>query len=293
MFFYILYKIGYIIANALPLGAAYWVAEVFSNIQYSVAKKDRDAVLQNLSILLKKDKKECRVLAQQVFRNFGLYLVDFFRMRRLDKEAVKKRVTVEGIENIDRVLAQNKGVIALTCHIGNWEMGGVVMGIKGYNISAVVLNHKHKSINDFFIRQREEKGLKAIPMSSVMKRCVSTLLNKEILALAGDRDFTNSGIKLDFFGMHTNIPKGPAALSLKTDSPIVPAFFIREDRFNYRFIFDNPIEAKKRPDTKEDDLIRETTQEFVSVMEGYIRRYPEQWLLFRRFWEVPQDAFVI
>ena len=210
MIFYILYIIGYFLANVLPLKLAYSLSKRVSDIQCMVSKKDKEAVALNLSIITKKDMKECRKLAKKVFRNFGLYLVDFFRMDNLSKEDIRKRVKVEGIENIDGVLKQNKGGIILTCHIGNWEMGGVVMAMLGYDMSAVALNHKHKKINDFFIKQREGKGLKVISISHIMKRCISALRKKGLLALVGDRDFTNNGMLMDFFGIPTSIQKGPA-----------------------------------------------------------------------------------
>ncbi len=293
MIFYILYRIGYFLANVLPLKLAYSLSKRVSDIQCLVSKKDREAVALNLSIITKKDAEECRRLARKVFRNFGLYLVDFFRMASLTKEDIGKRVRVEGIENIDGVLKQNKGGIILTCHIGNWEMGGVVMAMLGYDVSAVALTHKHKSINDFFIKQREEKGMKVIPISHIMKRCVSALRRKGLLALAGDRDFTNNGTVMDFFGMPTSIPKGMAMFSLKTDSPIIPGFCIRRDTFNYSLIFDHPIDLKETPGRDRDEIMKEANEKFVAIMEKYIRAYPEQWLIFRKFWETPVDALAL
>lgn len=293
MFFYLLYKLGYFLANTLPLRFAYWLAERCSDLQYTLATKDREAVVQNLNIVLKKDMDECKVLARDVFRNFGLYLVDFFRIPRLKNDDFGKRISVVGRENLNNALKQNKGVIALTCHIGNWEMGGVATAMLGYDISAVALIHKHKNINDFFIGQREKKGLKVIAVNSIMKRCISTLSNNGILALAGDRDFTNSGIMLDFFGIPTSIPKGPATLSLKTGALVLPSFFIRDGRANYKLIFDRPIEVKEKPGVTKDEILKETTRTFVSVMEQYIKKYPEQWLIFRKFWKAPVDAFVL
>lgn len=293
MFFYILYRIGYIITNILPLRAAYWLAERFADIRYFFAKKDREAVAKNLSIVLKKDMKECRVLAQKVFRNFGLYLADFFRIQRLNKDVVEKRVQVLGLENLNHALKENKGAVLLSAHLGNWEMGGVVTAIIGYDISAVVLKHRHKKINEFFIRQREKKGMKAITIDSVMKRCVSALSRNGMLALLGDRDFTNSGIMLDFFGVPTSIPKGPAIFSLKIGSPIVPTFFIRESRFNYKLIFDKPVEMDNTEGFKKDEMVKNLSEKFMPILEKYIRAYPYQWLMFRRFWETPTDAFAI
>lgn len=293
MIFYILYKIGYFLATILPLKAAYSLAKRISGLQYFFANNDRKSVSQNLGIILKKDPKECQELALKTFRNFGLYLVDFFRMQKLTIEDIKKRVIVEGIENIDNVLKSGRGAIILTCHIGNWEMGGVTMAMMGYDISAVALNHRYKNINDFFIKQREEKGLKVIPLNHVMKSCISALRRNGLLALAGDRDFTNNGIIVDFFGMPTSIPKGPAMFSLKTNSPIVPGFFVRKDTFSYKLIFTSPIELKEEPGVSQDEIIRKGTERFVSVMEKYIRMHPEQWLVFRRFWETPVDALVL
>ncbi|MCX5687057.1 MAG: lysophospholipid acyltransferase family protein [Candidatus Omnitrophica bacterium] len=293
MIFYILYRIGFLLANILSLKLAYSLAKRVSDFQYILATKDREAVVQNLGIITKKDAKECRKLARKVFRNFGLYLVDFFRMANLSKKDIRKRVKVEGIENIDGALKQNRGGIILTCHIGNWEMGGVVMAMLGYDVSAVALNHKHKNINDFFIKQREEKGLKVIPINHIMKRCVSALRRKGFLALAGDRDFTNNGEIMDFFGMPTSIPKGPAMFALKTDSPVIPGFFIRRDTFNYSLIFDRPIDLKETPGMGREEIIKEANKKFVASMEKYIRAYPDQWLVFRKFWETPVDASVL
>ncbi|MFH1478472.1 MAG: lysophospholipid acyltransferase family protein [Candidatus Omnitrophota bacterium] len=285
MFFWFLYRLGYLLSNILPLKAAYWVAERFSDIQYSIAKKDRIAVQENLSKVLNKDVEDCRGLALNVVRNFGLYLVDFFRMARLEKKDIESRIKLEGYEKFEGAFKKNKGVIMLSCHIGNWEMGGVVMGILGHDISAVALTHQDKRINDFFIDQREKKGFKVIPIESATKRCVSVLLKKHLLALLADRDFTNSGMECDFFGVKTSIPKGPALLSLKTNSPIVPVFFIREGKYNYRFIFEEPMEVVNHDGLTQEEIMQEANKKIVSVMEKYIRLYPDQWLVFRRFWE--------
>ena len=293
MFFYVLYKLGYIISNILPLRAAYWFAERIIDLRYSIAKEDRVAVMRNLSIVLNKDVGECRLLAREVFRSFALYIVDFFRMGRLTKEDIRKKVRVEGLENLEGALKREKGVIALSAHVGNWEMGAVVIALMGYDLSIVVLTHMHKGIDDFFIGQRERHGLKVLRVKSVMKRCISALVNKGILALMGDRDFTDSGIKLDFFGVPTSIPKGPAALSLKTNAAIVPIFFIRENRYNYRLIFAEAIEPGPIQNMDKSELHKNSLKKCIAVMEKYIRKYPEQWLMFRNFWETPADAFVI
>lgn len=277
----------------LPLKAAYFIAEIVTDIQCFFAVKDREAVAGNLKLVLNKEISECRAMARNVFRNFGYYLVDFFRLGNLDKKTIQEKVKFIGLENIDNVLKEKRGIILLSCHIGNWEMGGVVMGILGYKINAVALNHKHERINKFFINQREKKGMKVITIDSMMKRCVSVLRHGELLALLGDRDFTNSGITLDFFGMPTSIPKGPAILSLMTGVPIIPGLFVRDGKFNYKFIFETPIYIKEKPGVDKDEVIKDASREFVHVMERVIKTYPDQWMVFRKFWETPVNINIM
>ncbi len=291
MIFYLLYRLGHILACLLPIGFSYRIAEFLSYLQYLFAKKDRFAVTENLRLIYDGDIEKARKDSYEVFRSFGLYLVDFFRFSRLSREFIKRNVEIKGIENLNSALKENRGVIALTGHIGNWEMGGVVMAMLGYRISAVALVHSYKRINDFFVRQREDKGLMVIPIGIATKRCISVLKKGGILALLGDRDFSDSGIPINFFGKETFIPKGPALFSLKLKSPIVPGFFIRKSRYRYELIFERPFHPIEN-DNPQDALVN-LTKRALDVLERYIRLYPTQWLMFRHFWETPKDVFIL
>ncbi|MFH1783050.1 MAG: lysophospholipid acyltransferase family protein [Candidatus Omnitrophota bacterium] len=293
MIFYLLYKFGHFLANTLSIKHAYFVAERFSDVQCFLSRKDRRAVQENLSKVLNKKPEECLGLARKAFRNFGLYLVDFFRVTQYTKEDFKKRVKIVGLENVDNVLKQGRGVIVLSAHLGNWEIAGIAMGARGYDISAVTLNHKHKNIDDFFIDQREKKGMKVITMNSAMKKCVSCLRKAGLLALLGDRDFTDSGVMLKFFGKETSIPKGPVLLSLKTNAAIIPGFGIRTSRFDYTLFFEEPLDIKVDESLDKREAIKEAVKATIPIMEKYIKKYPEQWLVFRRFWEKIEDPMAL
>ena len=58
-------------------------------------------------------------------------------------------------------------------------------------------------------------------------------------------------------------------------------------------IFDKPIEAEDDQAGEVDEIIKETSRRFVKVMEKYIRAYPEQWLVFRKFWETAAASHVL
>ncbi|MBN1913442.1 MAG: lysophospholipid acyltransferase family protein [Candidatus Omnitrophica bacterium] len=283
MFNYILYKIGSFIALSLPLKAAYRLAIFISDINYFFAYKDRRAVKENLmSIFPHKPPREICRIRLSMFRNFAKYLVDFFRFSELGSGYVAKNVRFENAHLLDEGLSKGKGVIIVTAHIGNWELGGVACAILGYPIWAVALPHKHKKVDDFFNAQRENRGLKVIPLGKAARMCLSVLSENKILALVGDRDFNENNLVLDFFGRPTYLPRGPALLALKTGSVIVPGFTLRNQDDTFTVRFDSPIEVD--PSGESEKVLRALVNSYKTIIESYISRYPDQWFMFRRYW---------
>lgn len=280
---YLIYRIGQFIALSLPLKAAYGLAVFFSDLHYLFAKSDREAVGDNLkAIFPQKSKRQINEIKISMFRNFAKYLVDFFRFSRLDIEYIKKNIKVENRGYLDEALSKEKGVITITAHLGNWELGGVVISLLGYPFSAVALPHKDKRVNKFFNFQRESRGIKVIPLGSAVRQCLEVLKKNEILALVGDRDFSARGIILDFFGRPTFLPEGPAAFALKTGAVIIPGFMVRNKDDSFTLRMEPPIEYTPIGDKDKD--LKALIGHYKTIFEDYIRRYPDQWYMFRRFW---------
>lgn len=278
MFGYILYRIGQYIALSLPLKAAYKIAVFISDIRSMFAIADRRAVRGNLKVIFPlKTEREIRDIRVRMFRNFAKYLVDFFRFSKLDKNYVTRNITIENIQYFEEALSRGSGAIALTAHLGNWELGGVVIALLGYPFWAVALEHRDKRVNEFFNYQRESKGMKVIPLGKAVRQCLRLLTENKIVALVGDRDFTGRGAVLDFFGKPTYLPEGPAAFAIKAQAAIVPGFMLRnpDDTFTLRL---------EKPLYHETGGTEELIMRYKVVIEEYIRKYPDQWYMFKKFW---------
>lgn len=284
MFNYLLYRIGQFIALSLPLKIAYKIAIFISDLRYLVAWEDKRVVRENLkAIFPQKTDKEIKRMRLAMFRNFAKYLVDFFCFTKLDKEWIEKKIKMKNIRYLDEALAEGKGVIILSAHIGNWELGGAALSLLGYKLWAVVLPHQHRKVDLFFNRQRESKKLRVIPLGNSLKKCFDVFKKNHILALVADRDFSKGGgIRVDFFGKPTYLPKGPAVFSLKTGAPIIPGFIVRNNDDTFTLEFLKPIEVV--PLKEFDSSLRELVQRYKLIIEDYIRSYPQQWFMFRRFW---------
>jgi KDO2-lipid IV(A) lauroyltransferase len=289
MFKYFVYKIGQFFVNRLPLELSYRLAVFLSDVHYWLSFRDRRAVINNLRVILPEE-QDVSHQARQVFRNFGKYLVEFFRMSRdINHNFIKEKVRIQHLERLRQAIERGKGVILLTGHIGNWELGGVVLSLLGYPSVAVALPHKERPVNNLFNEQRESRGLQVVPSSQAIRKCLEALRQNRVVAMLADRDFGEHGEVMDFLGRKALIPKGAAVFSGKTGAAIIPIFLCRETNDTFTLSVEEPIYP---PERFEQDAYGRISREalvpiikqYANVIERKIRENPSQWMMFRRFW---------
>jgi len=291
MFKFYIYKIGQFLVKRLSLKNAYSFAMFVSDLHYMMSFRDRRAVKNNLKIILNTN-EDVSAQAREVFRNFGKYLVEFFRFaNEIDDKFVQEKVKVVNRQYLDEAMFKEKGVIILTAHVGNWELGGLVMGMMGYPILAITLSHKERPVNELFNKQRQSRGIIAVPIKQAVHKCLSALKNNQLVALLADRDFTSSGEMVKFLSRDVLIPKGAALFAYKTGATILPTFFTRnaDDTFSLQF------EAPIYPPTLNGGQIEQKEmltliQQYADVIDKKIRQYPTQWLMFREFGDMKANV---
>ncbi|MCG2711344.1 MAG: lysophospholipid acyltransferase family protein [Candidatus Omnitrophica bacterium] len=284
MIMYLLYRLGQWLALSLPHALAYRVGVILTSFKYIFCSGERKAMRKNLEVILGENHPGIKKYPAQIYANFGRYLVDFFRARKIDKKFIDKFVKIENLEYMDNALKKGKGVIGLTAHLGNWELCAQILTRLGYKMNAIALTHKNSRIDDLFSRQRQLTGIKVIPVGMSVRKCFSALRKNEIVGILGDRDFSGeNGIFVDFLNRSFMAPLGPAVLSLRTGAAIVPAFVIRDEKDEryFRYIFSEPIYPEYSDDEKKD--IKQLTIKYIKVIEKFVKLYPQQWFVFHEF----------
>jgi len=284
----LLYRLGRYLALIFPLKFSYCIACIIADIHYRICGKEKITVIKNLKVILDKlsagdDDEELKTIAREVFRNFAKYLVDFLRFSVIDQVYIKNNVKLVDLSNLEEALEHRKGVIVLSAHLGNWELGGYVLGKLGYSMNAVVLPHKNAKVNEFFISQRGMGNFKSIEIGASLRSCYKALKNNELLALLGDRNFSGTGLMMEFFGKKALMPKGPSILSIRTQAVIVPTYVLREKDDTFKMVFEKPI----YPEPPGDEAIaaEKLMKAYLPSLENAIRQYPHEWYVFRNFWE--------
>lgn len=268
----------------LPLPFSYFIGRRLAELRYIFARDLRRKIRKNLKIIMeKKGKKDfdLQKLVKNTFYNFSKYMVDFFNIPKWDFKKVRKKVIIENIEFLDEALSYSKGVIALTAHIGNWELAGIVSSILGYKITAIAIPYISHTITNLYRKRRESKGVEVILTGSNPKLVIKALKENRILAILGDSPFTEKGTEIEFLGKKALFPRGPATLAVKTGAKFVAGFFVFHQN-KYRFFFRKipPLPSSLSEEKKIEFLLHHSSR----IIEEVVLEYPDQWFNFSDIW---------
>lgn len=281
---YISYRVAAALSRNLPGGFAYWIGLRLSDLFYFFQRTSRKAVSANLAQVYKArhiepSKKVLRGLTRKTFQNFGKYLVDFFRYTRVSREELQRIISIERMERLEHAFGLGRGVIIVTAHFGNWELGGAMLHALGYPVNVVAAPVTMPGVQDLLQKPREERGLKVVNVGYSAKALLRCLRAGEIVALLTDRDFSNENHTLELFGKQVRFPRGAGWLAARTGAPIVPAFLMRLPDDTFLLRFREPI----IPGAESDPV--ELTARIRDAIEAEVGERPCQWFIFHKFWE--------
>jgi KDO2-lipid IV(A) lauroyltransferase len=271
--------------NQLGREKALNLGKNLGRLSYYLIGDARKKSLKNLKIAFpQKREKELKKIAQETFENLGKNTVEFANLRN-EKEKIKKIIKVENIEEFDKAYQRKKGVVALTGHIGNFELLAAFFAFSGYKVSVIGRKLYDERLDKILIQQREKLGVKNIPSTAGPKRVLKALNCGDALGVLIDQDTSRvRGIFVNFFGKKAKTPVGPILLAIRTGSPIVPMAIVREKDSTHKIIITKAIETGKN---NQGNVVK-ITQECTKRLEEIIREYPEQWVWMHERWKTQE-----
>lgn len=288
---YILFKLIQLLLSISPRWLSYKVGRLTARLYYLYAVEARDAVRSNIAHILdytrgNDDSPARRVrvnrLARETFENFAVHLADFFDIASFGRGAGAGRIEVMGVEKLDRVLEAGRGVIAITAHIGNWELGPRVLTDMGYRFGAVEIKHENRWLDKFFTDLRVNSGAQMAHEGFEIRHILKILKENGLATFVIDRDESGNGRKVMLFGEEATLLRGAPEFSCRTGAPIIPGFMIQVRDGEFRLVFDDPINPAA--DMDKETRLEAIYSELVGVLEKYIARYPSQWFIFYKVW---------
>jgi len=288
---YWIFRLIIFIGRRFPTRVGYFVAPIIADICYIFYWDGRRALHQNLSrVLGTSDRRVLGRVARRSLRNFSKYVVDFIHFYTMTPEDIRRRIVFDDFERFNAAVAEGKGIIFVTLHFGNWDMGAAGLAVYGYPVDAIAETFELPQMNDLVQGYRRHLGVNIIPMERVGPGVMRALRRGDILALLIDVPAPGASVPVEFFGALAEVAAGPARLALRTGARVIPAVLAREPGHDelIRPILD--FDVRFQPSGDEEQDIQELTQKIMSSLERFIRQYPDQWFMFRPMWPAAQPA---
>jgi KDO2-lipid IV(A) lauroyltransferase len=273
------------ILGLLPLRMALAVGRALGAGAHRVLGRDRRLALEHLALAFPElDPARRAWIARETFRNIGCSFAELAHWRTLHRR-LDRTLTIEGLEHAQRALADGRGLIAVTGHVGNWELLAAGVAHLGYSLTVVARRVNDDRFDRLIAAFRGRMGVRTILRDDAdsLREITGTLRRGGILALLVDQDTRGPGVFVPFFGRPAWTAPGAAILALRTRAPVVAAFIERRGVGHHLRI--EPLLGGGEAESAElRPSVEELTARFTAAVERQIRRQPTEWVWWHRRW---------
>jgi len=272
----------------LPYDLLLFLGRILGNLYYIFVKKQRERAVAQMMSALKISESEARKIVRESFVNLARNMLDILYMPNLNEKNLSEYVEIDHLERMRDALAKGHGVVVLTGHLGTWEWLSAAFTLNGMPVTAIAKLQPNQEYS------RALDDLRATINVEIFNRGTSELLaagralkKGKILGFLADQDAGPGGAFIDFLGKTASTPMGPAVFSKKFNSPVLPAFIIRQPNGRHLVKIFEPLKFEDTGDT-DGDLFR-FTEKMTRILETMIRENPTQWIWFQKRWNTPPE----
>ena len=231
-----------------------------------------------------KDDADILRIARASYAHLGRTAIETALLPSLDREKIiDLMATVTGWDAIEEGVRGGRGVILVTGHLGNWELGGAYLAARGLPIDAIARHMANPRFDRYLNMTRAKMGIRVVYDDQAVRQSTRALREGRLVAFLADQGVRGlASTFVPFFGRLAKTPRGPAVFALRLETPIIFGTAIRQPDGRYHLAFE-PIEV-----TRTDDRERDTDDivaRYTLALERWVRKAPEQYLWQHNRWK--------
>ena len=282
------FRLALALAKALPRGLSQALAGAIGRATFPLAKNARESLRANLALVTGRQGRELDALCKTNFARFVKMLADYFYATSAKPDRIRALLAEwRGYEHIEAALARGRGAIVVTAHLGNWELGGMILALRGLPLTVVTLREPAGGLSRWREDYRRRLGIRTITVGAdntfAFLEMVNALRRNEFVAMLVDRPYDGTGSPVRFFGRETLFSTAPALLWQHTAATVLPAFTLQNERGGYVSFAEPPVEMAGSVNPRE--ALAQNTQRIATAFEAIVREHPGQWFNYVPIWK--------
>lgn len=260
-------------------------------LAFHLMKDATSAMVENLrAVFPERTTGELRALALKTYHSYAKDTIAFIRSLSMRPEELAIRV--QDTMAFDRVRQEGKGCLLVAGHVGNWELGGVLLRtVYDYPLAVIGLPETDPDVNRMRRDLRASLGIESLEVrqaADTALRIRRLLAQNHVVAMLADRPLGRDRVEVDFFGRPTGFLQTPALMGYLTGAPLLPSFVMRQEDGRYAAYTGEPIRVSRTGNR--DAAVHAAMQTFATVLENEVRKYPHLWYHFYPYWGSAEGA---
>jgi Kdo2-lipid IVA lauroyltransferase/acyltransferase len=272
-----------VVSRCIPSSKRTQLGRKLGRFVYKRLKFRRSVVEENLRFAFPNSAKSVGQLADKVYQNLGVTLLEFLSMDNLTPKSILNQVEFDGIHHLHDFKKSGQGVLLTTGHFGNWEMLAASINASGINGHYVVRSQSNPYVDKLQNDIRVSAGLKVIKAEDI-RPLVKALRAGDLVGILPDVHAGDNGVIVDFMNRKASTTKGLAYFAWKFNCPIVPSAIFRKEDGGFKAIFKAPIYPD--PDMSEEEAVYSLTVAHTAALEEFIRQQPDHYFWVHRRWKI-------
>ena len=249
-----------------------------------VLRYRRKVIITNLTKSFpQKSRKEINSIARRYYRHLSYMIIEAVNLRFSTRKRISRCMGVQNPELLQQLIDQNRNVLIILGHYGNWEYGCAKIANFDIRTTAVYKKLSSPIFERFYMELRSKTGVEPIAMRDTMRKMVEMRNSGRRFALlsVADQTPTRSEIHywLPFLNQDTGVFVGPERLAKKFDMAVL---YCEIKRLGFSRFDTKLTLITESPATEPEHAI---TDRFYQLLEASIREAPENWVWSHRRWK--------
>lgn len=277
-------------AAALPEVLGYGFAAGLGRLYFRCSRRRRDCALRFLRAAFpERSERELLRIGRIATGNVFKVPIDMCKLTRLLARGGHVREVVD-LSALDGLLPRPP-YLAVTAHLGSWEVAAVTMAQVAGEGHGVARVSKNPLLQRWILQNRRRGGLHIHPRRGGIKHLAAAVKRGAIGLQVVDQHQRMRGVIAPFFGRPASCERSAASLALRHGYPMVVGGAVRVGSgFRFKMVSAAPFVPQQTGDRQAD--LRATVMQVNQRLETQIRAHAEQYLWIHDRYRASVDAAV-